>query len=177
MANNHRQFSESLFNLTIEEKEWLESQLQTIVALGDREFTEDDPATKHGQPDFKGPRFLRGHPTFDYCFDELGFEFAFFAEDKPGCYLWLHADDHGDPRHAAWLVQKFHKQFRPDQCWSLTYSNSCSKPLVGGFSGGAFFVTATEIEELHAAYWVQTRWAAFQQSHKPQGREQHEPSL
>ena len=42
--------------------------------------------------------------------------------------LWLHADDYGDPTHVAWLVHKFLKRFRPDQCWSLTYANTCSKP-------------------------------------------------
>ena len=170
MAGNYVQFSEALTGLTVEEASWLESQLQTIVVFGDREFAEDDPAIRSmpRDPAFKGPRFLREHPGFDHRFDDLGFTFAFEDNRESGRCLWLHADAHGNPEHAAWLVKDFLKQFRPDQCWSLTYAKSCSKPCIGEFSGGAFFVTATEVEELHAEYWAQTRWAAFQQSHKPQ---------
>ena len=45
----------------------------------------------------------------------------------------------------AHLVQKFLKKFRPDQCWSLTYATTCSKPRLGEFGGGAVFVTADSI--------------------------------
>lgn len=162
MANHFQQFSEALPNLTAEETAWLEGQLQPIVAFGDREFPEDDSAidAMPGDPDFTGPRFLRDNPDFDCRYDALGFEFA-FEDDKDSRSLRLHADDYGDPTHAAWLVHKFLKRFRPDECWSLTYANTCSKPRVGEFSGGAIFVTASEIKQQTADDWVQQQRAAL----------------
>ncbi|MGA2258340.1 MAG: hypothetical protein ABSG53_27055, partial [Thermoguttaceae bacterium] len=65
------------------------------------------------------------------------------------------------------LVHKFLKRFRPDQCWSLTYANTCSKFRVGEFSGGAVFVTANEIKCQNADDFVQLQRAAFQQSGLP----------
>ncbi|MGA2255888.1 MAG: hypothetical protein ABSG53_14675, partial [Thermoguttaceae bacterium] len=79
MANNYQQFSEMLPNLAAEEAAWLDEQLQPIVAFGDREVSEDDPAIAGmpSDPDFTGPRFLRDNPDFDCRYDVLGFEFAF----------------------------------------------------------------------------------------------------
>ena len=172
MANNFLQFSEMLPNLAAEEAAWLEGQLETIVAFGDREFPENAPAiaTMPNAPDFTGPRFLRDNPDFDCRFDVLGFEFAF--EDEEGSRsLWLYADTRGNPEHVAWLVHKFLKRFRPDQCWSLTYAATCSKPRVGEFSGGAVFVTATEIKQQTADDFVQQQRAALKQNGNPQPRE------
>lgn len=165
MAENFQQFSETLPNLTAEEALWLYKQLEPIVAFGDREFCEGDPAIAAMPtiPTFVGPRFLRDNPDFDCRYDELGFEFEF----QDNLDLWFHADTYGDPTHVAWLVHKFLKQFRPDQCWSLTYANTCSKPRVGEFSGGAVFVTATEIKQQTADDFVQQQRAAFKQNGKP----------
>lgn len=166
MADNYLQFSETLPNLTAEETAWLKEQLQPIVVFGDREFVEDDPAITTlpvSDPEFTGPRFLRDNPDFDYRYDAQGFESAFCDEDHPPArYLWLYAEDYGNPEHAAWLIHKFLTRFRPDQCWSLTYANSCSKPRVGEFSGGAVFVTAEEIQWQDADDWVQQQRARFQ---------------
>ena len=163
MADNYLQFSEKLDNLTANETAWLEEQLQPIVVFGDREFADGDPAiaTLPGDPDFTGPRFLRDNPNFDSSWDVLGFEAAFHDDgDPPAHYLWLHAD-YGNPDHVAWLVQKFLKQFRPDQCWSLTYAGTCSKPRIGEFGGGAVFVTANKIEWQDAGDFVEQQRAAF----------------
>ena len=168
MADNYLQFSEMLPNLTAEEAAWLEEQLQKIVVYGDREFVEDDPAiaTMPNDPDFTGPRFLRDDPDFDCRYDVLDFEFAF--QDEHGARsLWLYADTHGNPEHVAWLIHKFLKRFRPDQCWSLTYANTCSKPIVGEFAGGAVFVTATEIKQQTTDDFIQQERAAFKQSKTP----------
>ena len=62
-----------------------------------------------------------------------------------GRHLWVYAEESGNPDNVAWLVQKFLKKFRPDQCWSLTYATTCSKPRAGEFGGGAVFVTADAI--------------------------------
>jgi len=165
MADNYLQFSETLDNLTAEEKAWLEEQLKSIEVYGDREYPEDDPAIAllpASDPDFTGPRFLRDNPDFESPWGVLGFEYAFQDEDTPpDRYLWLYADMYGQPAHVAWLIQKFLKRFRPDQCWSLTYANTCSKPRVGEFSGGAVFVTANEINWQDAGSFAEQQRDAF----------------
>ena len=165
MADNYLQFSETLDNLTAEEEAWLEEQLESIVVFGDREYPEEDPPNAllpESDPDFTGQRFLRDNPDFDSPWGVLGFEYAFQDEDTPPArYLWLHADMYGEPAHVAWLIQKFLNRFWPEQCWSLTYANTCSKPRAGEFSGGAVFVTANEINWQAAEEYVEQQRAAF----------------
>jgi hypothetical protein len=164
MADHYLEFSETLDNLTAEETAWLDEQLQPIVVYGDREFAEDDPAIDTlpaSDPDYSGPRFLRDNPDFDCRYDVRDFEFA-FQDEEDARSLWLYADTHGNPEHVAWLVRKFLKRFRPDQCWSLTYANTCSKPRVGEFSGGAVFITAAEIECRNAGEFIEQQRARFQ---------------
>jgi hypothetical protein len=168
MADNYLEFSQTLTELTAEEADWLEQQLQPVVVFGDREFAEDDPAIKTmaAYPSYEGPRFLRDHPDFDYQCDERGFECKFTRDVNDGSRnLWLYAECCGSPGYVAWLVQKFFKQFRPSQCWSLTYACTCSKPRVGEFSGGALFVTAAEIKYFSADDFIEQERAAFELEH------------
>jgi hypothetical protein len=58
-------------------------------------------------------------------------------------------------------VQKFLTKFRPDQCWSLTYSTTCSKPRVSEFGGGAVFVTAETIQWQNAYDFIEDQRVAF----------------
>lgn len=128
MANNYLTFSEQLGRLTKEEKTWLKQQL---------EYIESDEGDL--------PRFLVGCGEEDV--DEQGFEFEFLSSAASGRYLWLYAEESGNPQHVAILVQKFLQAFRPRECWSLTYACWCDKPRIGEFGGGAVFVTAEEIQE------------------------------
>ena len=114
--------------------------------------------------DWSGVRFLRDKPDHDAQWDALGFEYGFHEDHDTGGWgrhLWLYAEDWGDASNVAWLVQKFLKQFRPDQCWSLTYSATCSKPRVGEFGGGAVFVTADTIQWQNAHDFIEDQRAAF----------------
>jgi hypothetical protein len=109
-------------------------------------------------PDWKGIRFLRDADGYDPVWDERGFECVFdddTAKDGWGRHLWLYADNWGNPENVAHLVQKFLKMFRPDQCWSLTYAATCSKPRVGEFEGGAIFVTADAIQHQNAHTFIE----------------------
>ena len=72
----------------------------------------------------------------------------------------------GNADNVAWLVQKFLKKFRPDQCWSLTYAATCSKPRVGEFGGGAMFVTANKIKWQNAYDFIEEQRTAFKAKKK-----------
>ena len=124
MADNYLQFSERLDLATSAEADWLRHEL------------EEDPETGR-------PRFLLDFPDPEDA-DSCGFEYE-FREEPEDRHLWIYAEDTGTLEHVAHLVQKFLKRFHPDQCWSLSYATTCSKPRVGQFGGGAVFVTADEI--------------------------------
>ena len=166
MADNYLQFSEVVANLTEQEEAWLKDQLQPVRAFGEKEYPEDAvPADlADTDADWSGVRFLRDKPDHDAQWDALGFEHGFHEDHDTGGWgrhLWLYAEDWGDASNVAWLVQKFLKQFRPNQCWSLTYSATCSKPRVGEFGGGAVFVTADTIQWQNAHDFIEDQRAAF----------------
>jgi hypothetical protein len=161
MANNYLQFSEVLDGLTEPEHRWLQEQLETIFVFGDREHTSKNLPADLSEDDatWTGLRVLRDFPDHEGC--ETDFEFAFCNEPDTGQHLWLFAEEGGDPGQIGHLVQKFLRQFRPDQCWSLTYATTCSKLRIGEFSGGALFVTADTVELIDAHDFVEQRRTAF----------------
>jgi len=166
VADNYLQFSEVVANLTEQEETWLKGQLESIRVFGEKKYPEDavpaDLADK--KADWSGVRFLRDKPDHDAEWDAVGFEFNFHDDPDTGGWgrnLWLYADTWGDVSNVAWLVQKFLKQFRPNQCWSLSYSATCSKPRVGEFGGGAVFVTADTIRWQNAYDFIEEQRAAF----------------
>jgi hypothetical protein len=137
--------------------------------FGGKEYLDDAVPTELADTEFEwaGVRFLRDKDDHDPQWDSLGFEYAFHDDhdtDGWGRHLWLYAEDWGNPENAAYLVQKFLKKSRPDQCWWLTYAATCSKPRVGQFEGGAVFVSADVIQHQTAYGFVEEQRTAFEQA-------------
>lgn len=162
MANNYLQFSEALGNLSIAERDWLQRQLDPVYVFGDTEYAEDELPDNLSPSDasWYGCRALRDLPDVDSD-DDAGFQYEFGQDDALGRHLWIYAEEGGDPNCVAHLVQKFLRQFRPDQAWSLTYATTCSKLRLGEFAGGAVFVTAEAIEWFDAHDFVSARQTMF----------------
>lgn len=76
-----------------------------------------------------------------------------FEVDEKNKLVWFHADESGDVDDIAVVVQAFLKKFRINECFSLTWSCTCSKPRIGEFSGGGMFVTASEMKFFSADEW------------------------
>ncbi len=161
MADNFVQFSEVISDLTEEEAAWLSDQLDTVAVIDGEPYSVDDtaaqlPAGKTlDQATWRGPRFLLEEQSG--CADRLATEadellgFAFdFSDCEPGNdgerELWLYSDEHGDLNQVTQFVQKFLRRFRPDQSWTLTYAETCSKPRIGEFGGGAVVVRANAVD-------------------------------
>ena len=164
MANNYLQFSEVLPQLTVEERDWLQNQLE-YVSLDDegKEIPADQPIEDAKDAAFQGPRFLSDYE--DYEGDEsCGFDHKFDTDADWGEHLWIYTEESGSPDRVAWLIQKFLKRFRSESCWWLTYATTCSKMRPSEFGGGGVFVTAEEIfwenaysfVEQHRAEWTKT---------------------
>jgi hypothetical protein len=175
VADNFLEFSEIIPKLTPKEEAWLKEQLQPIRVFGDKEYAEDAVPAEMAdtEPDWAGVRFLRDKTDYDAQWDDRGFEYAFHDDadtDDWGRHLWFYTEEWGNASNVAWLVQKFLRKFRPDQCWSLTYSTTCSKPRVGEFGGGAVFVTADEIKWQNAYDFVEEQHAAFKAKQTKKGK-------
>jgi hypothetical protein len=165
MADNYTEFSEELQILNAEERAWLESQLELVCVYEGNEYPEDQvpPELQNQDPDYRGYRFLRDCPDVDEdTADTLGFEYELIESTESGCTLWLYSESWGSCDHVAHLAQKFLRQFRPDECWWLSYSASCSKPRIGEFGGGAVFVTAKEVRWCNTDEFLCDQRTAFE---------------
>ena len=147
MADNYLQFSASLNSLTPEEADWLKEQLA------------EDPLVHC-------PRFLLDLTDREADDTDYGFQYD-FRGDSPDRHIWIYADECGDVERVAHLVKKFLRQFRPDQCWSLTYATTCSKLCLGEFGGGAVFVTADDIRWNDSYDFIEEQRKAFERRRQP----------
>jgi len=152
MAESYLEFSQVLPHLSAEEAQWLQDQLEVVHVIDGTEYTEDNlPENTDGA--WIGCRAYRDLEDYDGQYGgDVGFEYALHEDDDEdwGHHLWLYSQDHAYLDRVAHLVQKFLRTFRPGDCWSLTYSATCSKPRVGEFGGGAVFVTASDVKWLDA---------------------------
>ena len=60
--------------------------------------------------------------------------------------LWLYAEEYADVEALAFFVQAFLAHFKREDYWTLSYAETCSKPRLSEFSGGAVFVTGEEVK-------------------------------
>ena len=169
MAQYYCQFSEVLPQLTPDEENWLRQQLTYIYVYGGKEYSEKEVPMNLDldEADWSGFRVWRedSEGCEDCDGDTLAFDYKFHDDTGWGRYLWIYVEDSGNPEHAAQLIQKFLRRFRPDQCWALTFSRTCSKPRVGDFGGGAIFVTADKIKWNHIHNFLEKERRSFNTKH------------
>lgn len=166
MADNYLQLSEVLPHLSEEEERWLRHQLEPVLVFGDKEYTKDDLPEDLNPRDaeWRGCRAYRDMHEYEPDWDEsAGFGYS-LPDDLDGDgdgHLWIYIEESGCVDRVVHLIQKFLREFRPDQCWSLTYATTCSKPRIGEFGGGAVFVTADAIKWHNAHRFIEQERAAF----------------
>ncbi len=169
MANYYLEFSETLNDLKEQEEVWLKNQLEVIYVFGDKQYTEEELPDGLDPKNTKwiGCRAYQDMEEYvSFLYEGAGFEYEFCGGGDQERYLWVCSLENSEVNRVAHLVQKFLREFRPDQCWSLTYSWTCSKPRVGEFGGGAIFVTATEIKWCIACEFVEQQRKAFAKASK-----------
>ena len=175
MADNYLTFSEGLDNLTPEQVDWFEKQLEEIAVVDGQEMpVEDLTAEQEKRIEWQGCRFLRDYEDEDddYCHPGFDWELRPKGHKDEKQFLWLYAEESGSPARLAHLIQGFLRRFDLQGCWSITYAATCSKPRLSEFGGGAVFVTADAIEWMDTYSWVDDRIEAHeqrQQEHKKKG--------
>ena len=127
MANSYMQFSEAIGSLTEDEAAWIAEKLTQI----------DDPCCDDLE-DWQQSIAQTGW---------LGFSWQIEGEGADR-QLWIHhGDESGSVEAIPDFIQAFLAKFRPQDYFTLEWATWCSKPRIREFSGGAIFITATDV------YW------------------------
>lgn len=93
----------------------------------------------------------------------LGFD-ARLEQDRS---LWIYdGGESGEPSAPVPLVSMFLELFRPDGHIEFEWANTCSKPCLDAFSGGACIVTATGAQFHHTGGWLADRIAELEQAER-----------
>ena len=147
MANNYLQFSEIISHLTEQEAQWCQDRLDHLRSLFGGELTADD----------EDPAFRPLPEDSAYEPDDSSL-FACIISQEPdaerGRHLWLYTEEGCDPQTVALFVQEFLRRFRPQDSFGFSWSESCSKPRVGEFGGGAGWVSTDEIRFFDTGSWL-----------------------
>lgn len=150
MADNFKQFSEEIADLTAEEAEWIRTELDaTPDSIGKEKARVRREQVIRDEYDAEDAQ----------CWPD--FEWEILEGDGPS-RLWIHADDYGSVQDVGGFIRAFLEKFRPSATFFLSWADTCSKMRVGEFDGGAIFVTAESVEYLQASSWAQFKaeeWA------------------
>ena len=143
MANNYRLFSAALV-IGDAEKPWCEAKLAELRSMSNAHPGDEiDHEIEVDQ--------------YDSCAD-FNFEFE-VNNSEPR--IWFYSEESGNTNHVAEFVQMYLAHFHPDKCWYMSWADTCSKPRLDEFSGGAVFVTATKIKWMEAQRWASEQTEAF----------------
>ena len=145
MADNYTLFSEVIPALTRKEQAWVRR------VLGDG----SDVAPSAAELSAAGIQLDSDDE------DWPGFEWR--IQEPSWKDLWIYSEASGSVENVARFVQAFLKRFRPDDCWHMTWAETCSRPQIGEFGGGGIFVTAEGAEFYSAHEWAAGQQAKFEQ--------------
>ncbi|MCA0850718.1 hypothetical protein [Salipiger thiooxidans] len=74
-----------------------------------------------------------------------------------GTQLWIRDDGNGDPDHTIKFVMRCAKEFALTGLWGMQYANTCSKPRLDGFGGGAHVLdlaTGETVDWINSDGWL-----------------------
>ena len=137
MADNYLQFSEE-YSLSVAQEKWVLIRLEAMDELTDGE----EPGEKHF--------VLLGEELAVSMAEEGCFEWT-LKEQK----LWVSSDVGGNISAVATLLHLMAARFKLQRKYTLTWSESCSKPRLGQFGGGAFVASAEGIKYMNSWQWAE----------------------
>lgn len=92
-------------------------------------------------------------------FRQPGFE-VIIEPDRHGGRLWIHDDGNGDPEHVIQFVRRCAETFGLTGLWGFEYANSCSRPRLDAYGGGAHVL---DLATGQTVGWLSTyEWLAAQ---------------
>jgi len=75
-----------------------------------------------------------------------------------GTQLWMRHDVTGDPERLIQFVKRCAAEFSLTGRWGFQYANTCSKPRLDGFGGGAHvleFATRETVDWIYTDGWLE----------------------
>lgn len=78
------------------------------------------------------------------------------ADEEPG-WLALYEEEQGVPENLAKFVLLLAKEFDLQGLWGFTWSQTCARPVVDAFTGGAILLDLgkrEQVEEIEASSWL-----------------------
>jgi hypothetical protein len=76
-------------------------------------------------------------------------------DEKEGT-VWVRSEDSGDVDYTADLVQAFLRRFDLDRVISFQWANTCSKPRLDAFGGGAVVISRRNADWFYTSTFVET---------------------
>ena len=92
----------------------------------------------------------------------LGFEMEGDPEHGPGA-LWIHRDEHGEPKHVIRFVLRCAEAFSMTGIWGFRWALTCSRPRPDGFGGGAQLIDLGKrqsVDWVDCEHWLVERMTA-----------------
>lgn len=77
--------------------------------------------------------------------------------DHGGTHLWVYDDGNGDPEHVIQFVKRCAAEFGLTGRWGFQYANTCSRPRIDVFGGGAHVLdvaTGETVDWIHTGGWL-----------------------
>ena len=150
MANNYLQFSFAIALNNEGEREWVESLLST-ASVADELWDLEENISEFDKE--RMDLFREVFPEFpDTC--SLDFDFKINGNNE----LWIYAEDGmGNPALAADFIQHYLKVFDPKAHVSFEFAETCSKPRIDEFGGGAVIITAENQYWMSTGSWIQDK--------------------
>lgn len=143
MADNYTQFSFAVALESDDEREWAKRACAFLVNIEELLTTEGEDGVILDTHEFYSIL-----PGDEY---EYGISTSFDV-DEDG--LWIHSDGEGNPNDAVPLVMTFLRKFHPDRVIFFTWADTCSKPRLHQFGGGAVCISAFDEEWQPTFEWI-----------------------
>lgn len=141
MANNSTQFSEMLVLESEAEIEWVREFLQ--------EYPYDEGVSEAEERKWCKVRGIEPGIGDEECWPGFGYQI-----DADGKDLWIHSEDSGNIENVVNFITRYLQKFHQDKCWSMSWADTCDRPRVGEFGGGAVFVTAKRVSWVNTYSWM-----------------------
>lgn len=136
MADIYTQFSEIIENLTEPERGWWDKELSA------NELAYKDDGW--------------------YKLEDRGARNAVLDDNHDGTWnIWFNSETDDDFEALVNSIQRFLKAHRPKDCFVMSWAETCSKPRVAEFGGGAAFVTANETKWNFTQQWLHDKKQEF----------------
>jgi hypothetical protein len=157
MSNNYTQFSFQIV-VTKEQAEWLSAVHALCSDL--QEAVDGEPPRPPSDP-----RFASAYTLIEQCI--AGDLSASVEIDAGEGAAWFHADDCGDVEYTADLLAAMLAAFDSDAILSFTWANTCSKPRLDEFDGGAVVITKDDTKWLSPSRWIDEQVKGVKASRAP----------